>query len=128
MAAAYIDCHYARTAAPDAPRPALVGEIEAEICVVGGGLAGLSTALSLAERGKDVVLVEARRIGWGASGRNGGFLSPGFACDMADIIERVGLDRASELSKLSAEAVATVTARIREHGIDPELPEAGGHK
>ncbi len=128
MTAAYIDCHYARTAAPDGPRPALAGEVEAEICVVGGGLAGLSTALSLAERGKAVALVEARRIGWGASGRNGGFLSPGFACDMAGIIERVGLDRARELYRLSAEAVATVKTRIREHGIDCELRETGGLK
>jgi gamma-glutamylputrescine oxidase len=128
MTAAYIDCHYARTATPTPPRTALAGEIEAEICVVGGGLAGLSTALSLAERGKNVALVEARRIGWGASGRNGGFLSPGFACDMSDIIERVGLDCARELYRLSTEAVATVKRRIRDNAIACDLRETGGLK
>jgi len=128
MPAAYIDCYYARTAAPTPPRPALSGTVEAEVCVVGGGLAGLSTALSLAERGVSVALVEARRIGWGASGRNGGFLSPGFACDTGSIIEAVGLDGARALYTLSVEAVDRVKGRIRDHQIACDLRETGGLK
>ncbi len=126
MPAAYIDCHYVRTATPTAPRPPLAGEVEADVCVVGGGLAGLSTALSLAERGRSVVLVEAQRIAWGASGRNGGFLSPGYACDISGIVERVGLDRARELFALSEDAVGRVTRRVGEHEIDCDLRETGG--
>jgi gamma-glutamylputrescine oxidase len=124
----YIDCHYARTATPTPPRLPLSGEVEAEICVVGGGLAGLSTALSLAERGRNVVLVEARRIGWGASGRNGGFLSPGFACGMPELVARVGLDQARELYGLSAQAVEQVKRRARDYQIDCDLRQTGGLK
>ena len=79
MAATYIDSYYARTAKAGEIRPSLDGVIEAEVCVVGGGLAGLSTALGLAERGASVVLLEAHRIAWGASGRNGGFVAAGFS-------------------------------------------------
>ena len=61
-----------------AARPVLAGRLEAETCVVGGGLAGLATAMSLAERGRPPVLIEAGRIGDGASGRNGGMASAGF--------------------------------------------------
>lgn len=128
MPADYIDCYYARTAKPTPPRPPLDGEVEAEICVVGGGLAGLSTALSLAERGKSVALVEAHRIGWGASGRNGGFLSAGFACDLSSIIEKVGLSQARLLYGLSGDAVERVKRRVEEHRIDCDLRETGGLK
>ena len=58
--------------------PALAGSIETDVCVVGGGYAGLSTALELAERGYSVALLEARQAGWGASGRNGGQALVGF--------------------------------------------------
>ncbi len=128
MPAAYIACHYARTATPTPPRTALAGTVEAEVCVVGGGLAGLSTALSLAERNVSVALVEARRIGWGASGRNGGFLSPGFACDTASIVAAVGSDGARALYALSVEAVDRVKRRIRDYGIACDLRETGGLK
>ena len=71
-----IDSYYTRTANPAPPRPALDGEIETDVCIVGGGLAGLSTALSLAERGKSVVVLEARRVAWGASSRRRLRISP----------------------------------------------------
>ena len=75
----YIDSYYSRTRTDDVRRTPLDGTVEAETCVVGGGLAGLATALALAEKGRSVVLIEARRVGWGASGRNGGFVSPGYS-------------------------------------------------
>ncbi|WP_442022786.1 NAD(P)/FAD-dependent oxidoreductase [Pseudoduganella sp. RAF53_2] len=71
-----------------APLPPLSGSISADVCVIGGGLAGLSAALELAERGYSVVLLEAQRIGWGASGRNGGQVLPGFGSDGECAIER----------------------------------------
>jgi gamma-glutamylputrescine oxidase len=64
----YVDSYYAGSLAEPGDYPALDGDIETETIIVGGGLAGCATALDLAERGRDVVLVEAHRIGWGASG------------------------------------------------------------
>ena len=59
----YVDSYYARSLADNLKRPALEGDVEAEVCVVGGGMAGLATALGLAERGSKVVLLESRRVG-----------------------------------------------------------------
>ncbi|MEE8274466.1 MAG: FAD-binding oxidoreductase, partial [Alphaproteobacteria bacterium] len=112
MSTTYIDCHYARTATACAPRPALDGAVEADVCVVGGGLAGLSTALGLAERGVAVALVEARRVGWGASGRNGGFVSAGFSLSAGRLARRLGVDHAQALYGLSRDAVALMRRRI----------------
>ena len=70
----HVASYYAATANPAPRRPALAGEMVADVCVVGGGIAGCAAALELAERGQRVVLLEAQRIGWGASGRNGGFV------------------------------------------------------
>ena len=78
MTHAYIDSYYSRTLADTTRRPSLEGEVEADVCVIGGGMAGLATALGLAERGTtDVVVLEGRQVGFGASGRNGGFVSAG---------------------------------------------------
>ncbi len=86
----YIETFYSRTLADAAERPPLEGVQEADCCVVGGGLAGLSTAFHLTEAGKSVILLEENRIGWGASGRNGGFVSPGYAHGRAAIAGMVG--------------------------------------
>ncbi len=115
---AHIDSHYARTANPVADRPPLDGDAAADVCVVGGGLAGLSAALGLAERGKSVVLLEANRVAWGASGRNGGFVAPGFSLGAAGLVRAVGQGHARALYDLSREAVATIRRRIGEHAID----------
>lgn len=121
----HIDSYYTRTATPAPARPSLDGEIETDVCVVGGGLAGLSTALSLAERGTSVAVVEARRVAWGASGRNGGFVGPGFAADLDRVAKRVGLDRARQLYGLTLDAVALVRQRIERYGIDCEPVHSG---
>ena len=71
--------YYAATANETTSFPALDGAVSADVCVVGAGFTGVSTALALAERGYDVALVEANRIGWGASGRNGGQLIHGIS-------------------------------------------------
>lgn len=117
MTASYIDSYYARTATDDTPRPPLEGVVEAEVCVVGGGLAGLSTALGLTERGISVALVEARRVGWGASGRNGGFVSAGFSVPLETLIARLGRAHAGRLYALSRDAVGLMRQRIERYDI-----------
>ena len=69
--------YYASTLINNVCWPSLSGRHETDVCIVGGGLAGVATALALAERGHSVTLLEEHRIGWGASGRNGGFVSAG---------------------------------------------------
>ncbi len=79
MAAAHAPSWYAATAHAAPVRPAFDGAAETEICVIGGGFTGVAAALALAERGRSVLLLEAHRIGWGASGRNGGQVLPGWS-------------------------------------------------
>ncbi|NIR32505.1 MAG: FAD-binding oxidoreductase [Gammaproteobacteria bacterium] len=111
------DSYYAATAV-DAPAfPELRGEVEADVCIVGGGYTGLSSALHLSERGYGVVLLEANRVGWGASGRNGGQVGSGQR-QSQDVLERwLGIEHAHRLWMLAEEAKATVKERIERHGI-----------
>jgi len=125
MTTNHIDSYYARTANPAPARPPLDREIETDVCVVGGGLAGLSTALSLVERGKSVVVLEARRVAWGASGRNGGFVGAGYAADVDRVIKRTGLEQARRLYGFTREAVALIQERIRRYAIACEPVQAG---
>lgn len=103
---------YEDTARRGTIRAALSGNCEADVCVVGGGLAGLTAALDLARRGKRVRLLEAKRLSWGASGRNGGFVSHGFAEGMDEIAAKVGPDAARALFQLSREGTEFVRSEI----------------
>ena len=105
------------------PRPALTGRLEAETCIIGGGLAGLGVALSLAERGRPCTLLEAGRIGDGASGRNGGMASAGFTRGRAFIAARAGAAAADALYRLSLDGVALLRRRIERHAIACGLVE-----
>jgi gamma-glutamylputrescine oxidase len=115
------ESYYQRRAPSVPPRVPLEGTVEAEVGVVGGGLAGLATALSLAERGRSsVAVLEARVVGAGASGRNGGMVSAGFAAP-ARLLERAaGRDAACSLVRLSREAMDLMRARIERHAIPCE--------
>ncbi len=94
---------------------ALDARVEADVCVIGGGLAGLTTAHELARLGKSVVLLEAQRVAFGASGRNGGFVSNGFALGIEEIAARVGFDEAAALYDLSRRGTAYVRKLINTH-------------
>lgn len=122
----YADVWYRRQAPTDiALHPPLRERIEADVCIIGGGLAGLTAAQHLAQAGRKVVLLEARRIGWGASGRNGGFVSPGYSLGYQAIAARVGAAAAKELFRLSVEGMRIVAENIRALGITAANPCPG---
>lgn len=122
---AHAPSYYAASAKPFPAQPSLRGEVEADVVVVGGGFAGLSAAIHAAEAGFSVVLLEARQIGWGASGRNGGQMIPGLRWSAVDLVARFGEGRARELLGIANTAGEMVRARIARHGIDCDLRE--GH-
>lgn len=121
----YPDTYYKRTIADKTARPALAGTVECDAVIVGGGLAGLSTALQLARGGKRVVVLEAESIGFGASGRNGGFVDAGYATGSDEIAGIAGKDAARELHRLSMEGVEFIRDNIRSLGIDDAKPQPG---
>jgi len=112
--------YYAATAAPLAAFAPLAGEHRCDVAVVGGGLAGLSAAIDLRQRGLDVLLLEAREVGFGASGRNGGQAIHGLACEQAVVEAQLGLPDARRVWAMSIEALDLLRARIAEHAIDCE--------
>jgi len=102
-------------------RLALGADLSADVCVIGAGFTGVNTAIELAQRGLSVILLEARRIGWGASGRNGGQLIRGIGHDVSGFAKYVGEEGVRYLERAGIESVALVGERIREHGIDCDL-------
>lgn len=110
--------YYRATAHPAELRPALAGEVDCDVCVVGGGIAGCSTALHLAERGYRVVLLEEHRIGSGASGRSGGQVLAGTAASTLEIERIAGTEVARAVWNVSVEGVELVRSLIARHGID----------
>jgi len=113
----YPRSYYAATRERAPERPPLVGEHEVDVLVVGGGLAGLNTALGLAEKGLRIILIEAESVGFGASGRNGGFVGHGYSRDAEWLAGRLGLDHARSLHGLTREALALIKDRIERHAI-----------
>jgi gamma-glutamylputrescine oxidase len=113
----HADSYYAATRNDRSDYPRLEGSHEADAVVVGGGFTGVSAALSLAERGYSVVLLEAQRIGWGASGRNGGQLIDGFV-ETARIARKAGTGAAGMARRMALECRDLVVARIRRYDID----------
>ena len=118
--------YYRSTAAPGPAHAALAGDVECDTCVVGGGFAGLNTALGLVERGhRGVVLLEAERLGRGASGRNGGFVFGGFSRGEDRLLADLGPVRARALYAGTTDAVELIRGRIDRFGIDCERTDAG---
>jgi gamma-glutamylputrescine oxidase len=110
--------YYAATATRSQRHAPLSGAIRCDVAIVGAGLAGLSAALDLRERGLDVVVLEAREIGWGASGRNGGQAIHGLACGQDVIEAQLGLDASRQVWNMTIEALDLLRERIARHGIE----------
>ena len=109
--------YYQATAHPAPSHAPLRGSAQADVCVVGAGLAGLSAALELAQRGMRVVVLEAMRVGWGASGRNGGQALGGYASEMAPFEQQLGHPAAQVAWDMSLEALQLMQRRIERHAI-----------
>lgn len=97
--------------------PSLTEKISADVCVIGAGFLGLSTALELAEQGKSVVVLEGARVGYGASGRNGGQAINGFEDGIDEYVEQVGVENAQKLWQMSLEAIDIIDERISRYNI-----------
>ncbi len=117
----HVRTYYTATAVNAPAHDPLAGEVRADICVVGAGYAGLSAALCLAERGHKVIVLEAMRVGWGASGRNGGQINTGYATGMVQAERRVGPGRLQQFWDMAEEARALIAERVQRHGIDCQL-------
>ncbi|MGF6545503.1 NAD(P)/FAD-dependent oxidoreductase [Paraburkholderia youngii] len=113
------DSYYEASVTRAQPHPPLQEKLNADVCVIGGGYAGLSCALELAERGFDVALLEAQRIGWGASGRNGGHAIVGFGDEGEDAIEhQCSREVARRAWDVSLEGMRLLEDRLVRFGID----------
>ena len=110
---------YAATADIPPERPALYGQTTADVCVIGAGFTGLSAARHLAQKGLDVVVLDAHRVGFGASGRNGGQVCSGYNAEQETLEKKLGRDNAMALWALAEEAKADLRQICAEH-----VPEA----
>ena len=116
----YPPSFYAATATPFAPQPPLQGDAQTDVAIIGAGFTGLSAALHLAQKGFAVTVLEAHRVGFGASGRNGGQVGTGQRLDQATLEKMLGRDTAHQLWDIGAEAKALVKSLIQSH----EMPVA----
>jgi gamma-glutamylputrescine oxidase len=127
----YPDSYYAATAIGTHEYPALTGAEQADVCVIGGGFTGLSAALNLAELGMQVVLLEAERIGFGASGRCGGLIGSGQRMDPLEMEEHFGFERSRQFWDLAEAAKREIRDRVAKHDIKCDLQRGqlvGVHK
>jgi len=116
---------YSQTSLPRAARSALRSDESCDVCIIGAGIAGLTAALELTRRGKRVILLEAQQVAWGASGRNGGVVSPGWAEGSGAIRKKLGLEQARALFQMSVEGVEIVRSNIAELALSGCAPSAG---
>ena len=116
---------YAASANDHTPRPALEGTLEADVCIIGAGFTGISAALELSERGYKVIVLEATRVGFGASGRNGGQIVNGYSRDLETIARRYGPEKAARLGEMSLEGGNIIRERVAKYDIACDLVAGG---
>ncbi|WP_026440511.1 NAD(P)/FAD-dependent oxidoreductase [Acidocella facilis] len=121
----HIASYYAASANRQDARPPLEGAIAAEICIIGGGFTGVNAALELAQRGRHVVLLEAVRIGFGASGRNGGQIVNGYSRDLDVIAQRYGVAAGRKIAGMAREGGDIIRERVARYQIDCDLKPGG---
>lgn len=112
---------YAASTHPQPSFPKLMGEVSTDVCIIGGGYTGLSAAIHLRKLGFDVTLLEANRVGWGASGRNGGHVGTGQRSDQGSLEKLIGDSAAQDLWRMGLDAVDLVCDLVNEFKIDCEL-------
>ena len=117
----YPESYYAATATGVHEHDRLRGAERADVCVIGGGFTGLSAALNLAEQGLDVVLIEAERVGFGASGRNGGLIGSGQRKDALEMEEQFGFEKSKLFWDFAEAAKTEIRERVTRHDIDCDL-------
>ena len=113
--------YYAASANWQTDYPKLEGDISADVVIVGGGFSGVATAVELCERGCKVALIEANRIGWGASGRNGGQIIGGYGSNPAAFRSCIGSEGVKVVENMGVECVDIIKARIEKYKIDCDL-------
>jgi len=116
---------YAASANVKSVRPSLEGHLDADVCIIGGGFTRIPAALELSERGYSVVVLEGVRVGFGASGRNGGQIVNGYSRDLETIAGRYGREKAVKLGEMSLEGGAIIRERVKKYAIDCDLVDGG---
>ena len=119
----HIDSWYAASAHPLSALPPLDGDTTVDVCIIGAGMTGCATALDLAARGFKVLIVEAARVGWGASGRSGGQFIHDYACGNHYLQQTLGKDQARQHWDISIAALDLVRERVKQHNIDCDIQD-----
>jgi gamma-glutamylputrescine oxidase len=125
MTSQHAPSYYAASANPQPERPPLQGAVHADVCIVGAGYTGLSSALHLAEAGYSVVVVEAAKVGWGASGRNGGQIVHSYSRDIDVIEKNHGKTVADAMGSMAFEGARIIRERVATYGIQCDLKDGG---
>ncbi len=124
-AEAHAPSYYAHSAHAAPERPPLTGATEADVCIVGAGYTGLSAGIALAEAGMKVVVLEQSKVGWGASGRNGGQIVHSYSRDIDVIEANHGPTVARPLAAMMFEGAKVIRERVATYGIDCDLKDGG---
>ncbi len=117
--------YYADSAHPSPERPFLQGAVQADVCIIGAGYTGLSAGLHLAEAGFKVVILEQAKVGWGASGRNGGQIVHSYSRDIDVIENNYGKEQAKPLAEMMFEGAQIIRERVAKYNIDCDLKSGG---